>query len=284
MTIQFEAFVAQNFIVNLPIVWAASRACGTRPRPGRLALAVALGVVYAVCGCLPGAVWLASLPMRLLASLGMAALLAGGKVAGMPASRRVWRLVRASLFIWLATFFFGGIGLSLVTLMSARGWGVWAVTAAVCGGAAVLALALRLYDPSLAKTAVAVSLGVGHRSFNGEGLIDTGNRLIDSVSGLPVAILSRGAAQRLFPDGIQACETGMRAVPYASLGGEGILWAVRPQWVRIDDQEACEMLIAFSPHEKTAVMPACDVLLPAAAMPVGKSVLRRLKRGRIHAS
>ena len=61
-------------------------------------------------------------------------------------------------------------------------------------------------------------------------LIDTGNRLHEPISGLPVMIVEQRRIERLLPYGFCEGEAheGFRRVAYGGMGGNGYLSAFRP--------------------------------------------------------
>ena len=62
-------------------------------------------------------------------------------------------------------------------------------------------------------------------------LCDTGNMLTEPFSGLPVIVARRSAVARALPPGFPTEQSGgnLRVIPYASVGGEGLLCAFLPE-------------------------------------------------------
>jgi stage II sporulation protein GA (sporulation sigma-E factor processing peptidase) len=77
-----------------------------------------------------------------------------------------------------------------------------------------------------------------------KGLVDTGNRLREPFSGLPVAVCEAKAFLGVLPDAhIEAALKGelvadtpppLRMVPYANVGGAGVLPAFKPDLLLIE--------------------------------------------------
>lgn len=81
-----------------------------------------------------------------------------------------------------------------------------------------------------------ISIVIKKRSVRLRALIDTGNRLHEPISGLPVIIVEEKLIETMLP------ETGYRHVAYGALGGNGTLRCFRPD----------EIWIAEGKHRKRA--------------------------------
>lgn len=101
---------------------------------------------------------------------------------------------------------------------------------------------------------VELSYGTNHMTLT--ALRDTGNTLQDPLTGKPVLILSADVAQRLtgltlqqLRSPVEAVGTipGLRLIPYRSIGGEGLLLALRLQKIRVGRQ-AGSGIVAFAPE------------------------------------
>lgn len=75
-----------------------------------------------------------------------------------------------------------------------------------------------------------VTLALGGKSVTVPAKVDTGMTLREPFSGLPVILIERDAVQHLLPPdfGTPKCALPLRLIPYASIGGEGVLPAFRP--------------------------------------------------------
>ena len=88
-----------------------------------------------------------------------------------------------------------------------------------------------------------VRVAKGGREVVCTGFVDTGNSLADPYTGEPVILLSLAAAaplltahQQLFILSSQTKDpAGLRLIPFATAGGEGLLPAFRPDRVRVED-------------------------------------------------
>ena len=86
-----------------------------------------------------------------------------------------------------------------------------------------------LLHNSLNSTAK-VKILINNAEYSCIGKIDTGNSVTEPFSGAPVIITEHS----LFPD---ISITGTRIIPYTVLGGNGILYGIKPQKLFIDDKE-----------------------------------------------
>lgn len=83
-------------------------------------------------------------------------------------------------------------------------------------------------------------------------LIDTGNRLTEPISGLPVMIVESETIRSLVPrsidpDRIETLPTGFRLVPYGGVGGSGVLPCFMPQSLSTDSSTIRDIWVAVYP-------------------------------------
>ena len=259
-------YVDRLFLLNLAadyfLLLATARLCPHAPRRWRLLLGAALGALYAVGTLLPALPLLRTVPMKLLCGLGMVMTAFGGQ--GRP----------------LRT------GIIFLAVSAAFGGAVWAVSLLV-GGAAPNRLyapvSLPMLCASFALSYVAVSLvfrRIGARAERKllhveitlfgrravfDALADTGNALSDPMTGAPVIAAEAAALLPLLPPGTaltgsaeadfrllaadEALRPRLRLIPYAALGVEaGLLLALRPDSIRINQKSAEAALVAFAPN------------------------------------
>ncbi len=116
-------------------------------------------------------------------------------------------------------------------------------------------------------------------------LVDTGNLLRDSVTGLPVIVISRPAARRLMrlPPG-DTLLPGMRLMPVRTVSGVALMTILRPESVRIRTGDAWQdvsAVIGLSPgggEGFQALVPAC-LLSGAPACRPGESPAQSITKG-----
>ncbi len=245
LTVSIEWFLLENVAVNIPILWASLRLCGARVRAAPVLAASAFGALYGALALGGGLPLLRALPAQAFAAAAMAALAHG--------VRDFRSTARVMFFIWIMTFFFGGAGLSIATLLGARGFSFspWVLVIAFPCAMIAAALAMRLKRPLPASLDIEVTLE-GH-AYVFRALIDTGNHLIEPFSGLPVMLVSPAAALKmnlldtLTPE--RAASLRLRLIPYHSVGKrEGVLTAVKPERISLRRERASEreMYLAIS--------------------------------------
>ena len=103
---------------------------------------------------------------------------------------------------------------------------------------------------------IPVDLTYGENHLRLTALYDTGNNLVDPVTGEGVLILDAPAAQKL--TGLTASQLrapveamgalpGLRLIPYHTVGNSGFLLALRLSQAKIGDRQKC-VIAAFSPQ------------------------------------
>ncbi len=139
---------------------------------------------------------------------------------------RCWRgkgLLRITESLGVCYFLLGGILALLLRLMPGGG-GFLASGAGVLliGGVCYEGIRLLVLHWQKREQGCRVILqGAGGRCICVEGLVDTGNSLIEPISGRPVAVLERRIWEELYPE---QAPPGMRVIPYHSVGkSAGIL-------------------------------------------------------------
>ena len=230
MVIYLDAFMGLNFLVDLCLMLGVNRLSGHPPGMGRAAAAAALGGGYAGACMVPGLGFLANGIWRLV-SLGLMGWLAFGH------GRSGWS--RSVLFV-LLSMALGGLAVSLNT----GGAGL-----PLCAGA--LAVLCRMGLRGRGRRLVPVTVRLGGRTVHLLALHDTGNTLTDPVTGESVTVLSPelgerlGIDSRVLTDPAGAVTPGIRLIPARTVGGGGLLAAVRCDEVKIAGVEAGR-LVAFA--------------------------------------
>lgn len=218
MVVYLDAFMGLNFLVDLCLLLGVNRLAGHPPGLGRAAAAAALGGGYAGACLVPGLTFLGSGLWRTV-SLGLMGWTAFG------ADRSGWG--RSMLFI-LLSMALGGLALSLDT---------GRVGLPLCAGA--LALLCQMGLRTRGRELVPVVVTYGGRTAVVRALRDTGNTLRDPITGETVTVLSPEVGQRLgvpaavLRDPASAMVPGVRLIPARTVGGGGLLAAVRCEKVII---------------------------------------------------
>ncbi len=211
MSGSIEAYFLMNFAVDAALIAVVARANGCF-RMRRALLAGLIAALYAVL-----AVRLPRLthPMVQLALAAPVALAACGD----PDPRR-WAGMALQLFC--GALLLGGAASLLPMPMRA------AIPLALIAGLAALYALLRVRRMRAAGWEVTVLLSLRGRLVAFRALIDTGNRLREPISGLPVLI-----AESSLLDGLLAGAAHGRWVAFGALGGGGMVRCFRPDAVFI---------------------------------------------------
>lgn len=220
-----EMYIVWNFAMDLLVCMAAARACG-REQNRTCLLAAGIGTAYALAKRLgaPGNAALTALCGAVMAGISVrpdSAAMAGKAIAAMTA---------ASLFC---------AGAQLLIAQSAGGTA--AKAAAACAGAGLCIWHSRARGRRLRTWDVQLFLRTDSGCARFRALVDTGNRLHEPISGLPVMIVEERALRRCLPEGFDAREAakrapqGWRLVAYGVLGGAGRMACFRPERLLVCD-------------------------------------------------
>ena len=230
MVIYLDAFMGLNFLVDLCLLLGVNRLSGYPPGVKRAAAAAALGGGYAGICLVPGFRFLGSGLWRAV-TLGLMGCLAFG------ADRSGWQ--RSMLFV-LLSMALGGLALTVRT-----GSGGLAVSAGA------LALIGKMGLRGQGRRFVDVEVTYGARTVRLRALVDTGNCLCDSITGEPVTVLSPEVGRKLgipgsvLNDPVGVMLPGLRVIPARTVGGGGLLAAVRCERVTIGGRNAGRV-VAFA--------------------------------------
>lgn len=254
-----EGFLLRNACMNAALLCVALRWSGERIRAWRVALAAALGALYAAAAYLPGLSALRALPWAALACAAMLWVAARW--------RKALHLLRALALMFCATFLMGGTVYALSQALggAALYWQLGA-TAAAC---LAVVLGRHARHARLARTRVRVCLGEACAEL--DGLVDSGNLLRDAVSGLPVVIAPHAAVRALLPEGcdparLETLPIGFRLVRAVSTGGSRTLMCFRPGSLCLRDAGEWKAVCAMVAVAPQALPEGELALIPAALM------------------
>lgn len=226
MVIGIEWFVVQNFGMNALILTLAVRLARVRANKRHILAASALGCAYAVCAYLPWGRWLLGLLPRTLICTVMTVMVCSAR-----RMREIGRTLRVFGFVWLSTLLLGGTGAGLMYMLGASGYSPFAALITAVLGTTVLMFLTAQRNQHDVSPMVQLTVVCGSRAVRFSAVVDTGNVLAEPLSNLPVIVAEKAALCGL--------EEGrsMRCVPFASVGGEGRLYAFLPDRIRIDGRE-----------------------------------------------
>ena len=239
--VYLDVVMLLNFLVDWLLLLAVNRLSGFPLKPGRTAIAAALGGVYAGACLLPGLAFLGNTLWRLVSLLLMGSIAFGVSVSAL----------RRSILFVLLCMALGGVALGLG---SGSFW-------ALAGSAAVLLGMCLLGFRNAPGSVQYVDVELQYLGWKEKltALKDTGNTLCDPVTGRGVLVVSGKVAQRLLgltcaqlsspvETVASGCIPGLRLVPYRSVGAAGgMLVALRMENVRIGGKKS-SVLVAFAPE------------------------------------
>ncbi len=249
MKVSIEAYLLDNLMMNYLMLRLAGTLLGVRTKQ-LLMLAVSLfGAVYALCAAavLPA---LAGWVPKLLLGCAMALPL-----------KTAWRdYPKAIVSVYLSSCLMGGVmfGISLLfgggfsggTFVCTVPVRIALASAFVCALLPRVVLTL-IHTLKSRASRVRVEIRLRDRVFTAEALVDSGNLLVEPITGRSVVVVKKG----LLPK-----ERGL-PVPYRTIGGEGLIYALRPESVRVfqGGWRSVDALVAEADTE----LLAADAIFPA---------------------
>lgn len=251
-TIYIDRLFVLNLIIDYFVLLGSAKVCGVKLRRWRYALAAVLGALYAALSVLPNAEYLSLAPIKLVFGIFMALI----------AFAKEEKLLRCTIVFFAVSALFGGA--------------VWAISirsgASVSGAVfipvsmpvlvfsfgiiyAVLSLVFRGTAEFAARKITDAEVFVGGKRCALRALCDTGNTLIDPVTGDSVMIVSADVLCKLISnvENVSAeniaefSEYKFRLIPYRAVGTDGgLLPAFRPEKIIIDGKARDDVLLAVS--------------------------------------
>lgn len=257
-TVYLDVLVLLNVFVTWFLFLATAKLCTVKPNRWRL-----------LAGCLLGGAYSLLILIDLSAAMLAAVKLAMGMslVLTVFFQRKKWRLfLKTALWFLVVNFIFAGFMFALWIFVSPAGmayhngvayFNISALTLALSTIAAYLVITLvtnLLNRRNRREELAELVLELSGRQVMLRGFVDTGNKLTDVFTGLPVLVAEYGAVEPLFPervrgffrspgnfsfDGIEDSRwrTMLRVVPVSTASGEGSLPAFRPGIVRVNGHE-----------------------------------------------
>ncbi|MDI3316391.1 MAG: sigma-E processing peptidase SpoIIGA [Bacillota bacterium] len=284
MVVYLDVYWLVNAAVDAVLLLVSGRLAGLRPRAGRVLAAAAVGATLATAGEVLPLLSKLRLPWLAVVSLLMLPVAHGWHG---PAA-----LARQAGYLYAAGAVVAGVALALPVSPAAGGWSwLLLLVALAVGGLAMERLtrsgrrqwALQAWDCQLL-------LSEGERTLVLEALIDSGDTLVEPLSGLPAALVWAGALEPLLGEegrhfflfwrqGVEpprSLESALRWVPYQGPTEKGLLPAWRPQRTEIrmgGERIEAELVVAVAPAPPA---PGRGVLalVPAAALAAGRRLMR----------
>lgn len=215
-----EQIMLAEFTVDLLAVAGALRPA-YRLRPGRLICAAAFGSLFAgFAAIFPGGA----------AGKAAAALICSPVIVYIAAGRMPLRSLAGAVCALLVNSAFISLAARLIPCP------YFFAAAAAGAGTALLSGRRRWLESWDARIEIATEYGCC--SLN--GLIDTGNRLREPVSSLPVMVAGSDGISEILPSGfapddpLTCLPAGYRLIPYGALGGNGYLGCFMPDSLTVE--------------------------------------------------
>lgn len=249
-----DELFALNLAIDYFLLLATAQVCALPLRRGRFALSAAFGSGWCCVSLLPGFTWLDGSVMKGVLALGMC-------LAAFGREGKLWRSF--GVFLGLSVLFGGAVWAAGLHR------GVWrtdgrlvrldmrtlALAFAVCW--AGVGLVFRRAVKKAERAAYDVVIERGGKSVRLRALHDTGNELYDPLTGRHVLVAEADALAPLFDDieaaalkadAIDAISAlrGFHLIPYASLGGSGLLPAFRPERIMVDGEARDDLVVAVT--------------------------------------
>ena len=239
MAVSIEAYFLINLSMNTLIIFIIARSRG-RVRLGYVTASAAFGAIYAVAsrsGLFPQLMYM---PCQVLLALSMTVV--GVRVDSFK------DLLTGAMLLLGATMFFGGANALVIRMLG--GQGIWSLIMGAGSGAIVLMIVLGEHRKKLHCLQAQIFIRRKKHAVHLTALIDTGNRLREPISALPVLIVEARRLKKLLPIAFDPdmrksrLPAGFRLVAYGALNGSGRMACFQPDellvsygdgWLRAPD-------------------------------------------------
>lgn len=260
MTVYLDVLVLLNLYVCYFLFQGTARLLSIRIRPWRMGVGCLLGGLYSLSFMLEsGLIFLILLKIAMAVSLVLL-------VFFTPHIGAFFKRLAVFLFV---NVLYGGLMTTVWLFFAPTGmlyrngvvyFDISALTLAIATvGAYLVILLMDFCRKRRAKPAdlTTLTVGMAKETVTVTSFIDTGNRLSDPFSGLPVAVCEYGAVAKLLPDSLQSyCQDPfnakdqppgtVRLIPVRVLTGETVLPAFRPDVLLVNGQKR-DGMVAVAP-------------------------------------
>jgi len=224
MEVSIEGFFLVNLIMDLLAIGVIARSRGRIRWPRVLAAAI-LGAIWATAAQAASLRWMRLFPGPILSALLLSAV-------ALPA-KGVSSLLDGAGSLLAGALFLGGVQFFISRRLACTPLPAFLISAG--GGLIALLIISTVRRKKLVTWEIQVYASTLHGQTRFRALVDTGNRLREPFSGLPVMIVEESLLRALLPPDFEAEKAarqippGFRAVGYGALGGAGRLACFQPQ-------------------------------------------------------
>ena len=269
MTVYLDVLFCVNLIVDYMMLLTVRRLMYLPAKRRRLLFGAALGGIGSFVILLP------PMPFPLYAASGIVQALIMTAAAFLPLGKKSF--ITCVVLLFAVGFLYSGFMLAFSALFSPRNM-------AVSNGAVYIGISpLMLVGLTLVFYFVfrffgrisgqkrncrcRVKIRIGEKTVEGEGLADTGNKLKEPFSGLPVIVVRHGLLDEEFVYNTERKDPGkkgLRLIPYSSVGGGGIMKGIKPDTITIlTRDDACPVSAYIALSSEKQFSDGCDMIVPA---------------------
>lgn len=242
-----ELYLIDNAVMNILVIRLAAAISGRRVKPVRAALFASAGAIYALAAASASALMM-HWTLKIAGSLILSAVLSFGSV-------KEYFVGAVSMF---AAIFVAGGAVTCVALLASRRFGgleSLSPLTAIAGALItyLLPYAVRRLRGERASDGEVLELVITNQGqrHNLKAVQDTGNMLIEPISGLPVIVIHSTARE----------ENATIPIPASTVFGDGMLFGFRPDRIELNGRQIDAVVVrvkrGFGDYE--ALIPPCFI-------------------------
>ncbi len=195
MSVYIEVVIFNNFFLDMALLYATATVRRRKFRRGRSIFAAVIGTACATAYMLLPE-W-TKIVMTVLLAPALCAIAIGA--SGKDALHKFGDFLGSTLLFVLLTYFAGGIvyGISIALNVDIRSYALIGLLSIAVIALILCAKLIAGKRSKSADTTCKTTVNINGRTVSAEALCDSGNLLVDDVSGLPVVILSKELEEEL---------------------------------------------------------------------------------------
>lgn len=253
MVVYGELLFIENFITGWIILKLTGKLRGYKADKWRTAAGAAMCGAYA---------FVLFVPLHGLVALFSKMLFSAAVVMVVFGWSTMHNLLKTAGIFYIVSFLMGGVTIGLMYMMKipgVTGNGSFVLKGAVFVqiAAGVTAtwylgswLAGLLHEKYVrSKVMHQVTVWISGKEWQLKGLVDTGNSLKDPITGTPVAVLSKWAAEAMSRHIDAEGFTKILMIPYKTVSGSGVMTGIRPDSMIVDGCQTAKVILGFGDKE-----------------------------------